>query len=308
MSNSNTKKKSDLVILEMPAQAELFIVETPIQDWPIKDDISSMEYPIFSLSKKRDTRIRTYSRGGKTIRIIPSVVGAATVFDQDILIYCISQLVKAADKNLAVSRRIKISVTPFLLGTHRSKGGASYVRIIDMCRRLKGTTIETNIKSNELERIEGFGLIEDYRVTQYTKNQKGALELEITISEWLYRAALDFDILTLAPGYFDIGQAMERRLYTLGRKHCGERPWFSIGLPLLKEKIGSAQSASQFKKDISNIIKNNRLPEYHLALDTLTNPNQVIYFSRDHKKVFLEATKTGKINWVHRLLQRHLGI
>jgi hypothetical protein len=61
-------------------QPDLFVVLEAIHDWPVKDDVSSMEYPIFSLSKNRDTRIRVYSRAGRSIRIIPSAVGAATVF------------------------------------------------------------------------------------------------------------------------------------------------------------------------------------------------------------------------------------
>ena len=51
-----------------PAQADLFVVMETVHDWPIKDDVSTMEFPIFSLSKKPDTQIRTYSRAGKTVR------------------------------------------------------------------------------------------------------------------------------------------------------------------------------------------------------------------------------------------------
>ncbi len=156
-------------ILPSIVQPDLFVVLEAIRDWPIKDDVSSMEFPVFSLSKTRDTRIRSYSRAGRTMRIIPSAVGAATVFDKDILIYCISQIVRGHEAGAKVSRRVRVDVYPFLVGTRRSTGGAAYGRVVDMCRRLKGTTIETNVKTNEKEQIEGFGLIEDYRVTTWTK-------------------------------------------------------------------------------------------------------------------------------------------
>lgn len=300
--NGQPSQRSDV----SPVQADLFVVLEAIHDWPVKDDVSSMEYPIFSLAKNRDTRVRTYSRGGKTVRVIPSALGAATVFDKDILIYCISQIVKASDAGMKVSRRVKIDVHPFLIGTRRSTGGSAYEGVLDMCRRLKGTTIETNVKTNEQEQLEGFGLVEDYKVTQYTKNGKGALELEMTISDWLYRAAIASDILTLHPDYFSLGQALERRLYELGRKHCGQQPWFSIGLPLLQEKAGSSQEARYFKQEIKALLKLDRLPDYKLALDETTKPNQLVYLSRDSRKLLTEATRLGKIDWLSSLLQRHL--
>lgn len=287
-------------------QPDLFVILEAIHDWPVKDDVSSMEYPIFSLSKNHDTRIRTYSRGGKSIRVIPSAYGAATVFDKDILIYCISQIIRAADAGIAVSRRVRVDVYPFLVGTRRSTGGAAYERVVDMCRRLKGTTIETNVKTNEIEQLEGFGLIEDYRVTAWTKNGKGALELELTISDWLYRAALDFDILTLHPDYFSLGQALERRLYELARKHCGDKAWWEISLPLLLEKTGSSQRPSRFKQEIKEIIGRDSLPDYRLFIDEMAKPNKLVVMTRDNAKLLFEANKANKLSWVSYFLQKPL--
>lgn len=290
-----------------PTQADLFVVMETVHDWPIKDDVSTMEFPIFSLSKKADTKIRTYSRAGKTVRVIPSALGAATLFDKDLLIYCISQIVQANDAGMKVGRRLKLSSHPFLVSTKRSTGGTAYEGIVDMCRRLKGTTIETNVKTNEKERIEGFGLIEDYKVTQYTKNGKGALEVEVTLSDWLYRAALSSDILTLHPGYFLLGQALERRLYELGRKHCGQQAWFCIGLPLLQEKTGSVQEARYFKQEVKSVLKAQRLPDYKLYLDTTTKPNQVVYVTRDSRKLMAEASQKGRFDWLAKLMQQRLS-
>lgn len=288
-------------------QPDLFVVLEAIHDWPVKDDMTTMEYPIFSLSKNHDTRIRHYSRGGKSVRVIPSAYGAATVFDKDILIYCISQIVKATEAGIKVSRRVRVDVYPFLVGTRRSTGGAAYERVVDMCRRLKGTTIETNVKTNEKEQLEGFGLIEDYRVTAWTKNQKGALELELTISDWLYRAAMEYDILTLHPDYFSLSQALERRLYELVRKHCGDKAWWEIGLPLLQEKTGSSQNVRRFKQEIKDIVARDALPDYRIALDETIKPNKVVFLTRDNRKLLMEATKANKLSWVSDILQRHLA-
>lgn len=283
-------------------QADLFVVMKAIYNWDIKDDIFTMEFPIFSLAKKADTKIRTYSCAGKTIRVIPSSLGAATLFDKDLLIYCISQIVRSKNTDIKMRRHLKLSSHPFLICTKRSTGGTAYEGMVDMCRRLKGTTIEINVKVNEHEFIEGFGLIEDYTITQYTKNGKGALELEITISNWLYDTAIASEILTLHPGYFLLGQALERRLYELGRKHCGQQAWFCISLPLLQEKAGSIQEARYFKKEVKDILKANRLPDYKLYLDTRIKPNQLVYVTRDSQKLMTEVMQKGKIDWLSGLL------
>lgn len=294
-------------ILASAVQPDLFVVLEAVHDWPVKDDVSSMEFPIFSLSKNRDTRIRVYSRAGRSIRIIPSAVGAATVFDKDVLIYCISQIVRGSNAGIKTSRRIRVDVYPFLVGTRRSTGGAAYERVVDMCRRLKGTTIETNVKTNEQEQLEGFGLIEDYKVTTYTKNGKGALELELTISEWLYRAAMDFDILTLHPDYFSLGQALERRVYELARKHCGDKAWWEINLPLLLEKTGSSQALRRFKQEIKDIVERDALPDYRVFLDETAKPNKLVVMTRDNKKLVAEASKAGKLTWLSHFLQKKLS-
>ena len=38
-------------------QPDLFTLLDAVADWPVKDDIHSMEYPIFSLSKKKSLSV-----------------------------------------------------------------------------------------------------------------------------------------------------------------------------------------------------------------------------------------------------------
>lgn len=57
-----------------------------------KHDLASMEHPIFSLSTRPDRRVVSYDHNGATLTVTPSVKGRATIFDADILIFCISQL------------------------------------------------------------------------------------------------------------------------------------------------------------------------------------------------------------------------
>ena len=54
-----------------------------------------MEHPLFSLSTRPDRRILSYSHNDVEVTVTPSVKGRATIFDADILIFCISQLMAA---------------------------------------------------------------------------------------------------------------------------------------------------------------------------------------------------------------------
>ncbi len=49
-----------------------------------------MEHPFYSLSKKPETSVKRYRNGEHWLEITPSVKGLATIYDKDILIYCIS--------------------------------------------------------------------------------------------------------------------------------------------------------------------------------------------------------------------------
>ena len=62
-----------------------------------KDDLGSMEHPVFSLATRPDRRILSYAHNGTQVTVTPSVRGRATIHDKDILIYCISQLMAAGE-------------------------------------------------------------------------------------------------------------------------------------------------------------------------------------------------------------------
>ena len=106
-----------------------------------------MEFPLFSLSTKPDTSVREYSQPGtnKRVRIIPPVIGAATVFDKDLLLFLGSQIIEARKAGMPISKRVKFDTYDFLTGTSRDPGGNAYSNVLDMLRRLKGTQLETNI-------------------------------------------------------------------------------------------------------------------------------------------------------------------
>ncbi len=57
-----------------------------------KDDMASMEHPVFSLTTHADKRLLRYEHNGNTITIKPGYDGLPTIHDKDVLIYCTSHL------------------------------------------------------------------------------------------------------------------------------------------------------------------------------------------------------------------------
>ncbi|MDO5693667.1 MAG: replication initiator protein A [Pseudomonadota bacterium] len=284
-----------------PVQRDLFLAE--LVDWPVKDDIHSMEYPIFSLAKNRDKQIREFvdERSQRTLRVIPSVYGAATVFDKDILIFAMSQIVDALNRGNPVSRTIQFETFNYLTATGRSDGGADFTRAVDSLRRLRGTTLETNIETGETVQLEGFGLLEDYSVVRKTASGKGALTIRITLSDWLYRALMSFEVLTLPRQYFELSQPLERRLYELARKHTGRGAYWVVSMERLLSKSGSRQDIYGFTRSVKQIMSSDALPDYRIALDASKRPAHVVFFSRDWR-VLLERLQTdGRVEWFENL-------
>ncbi len=280
---------------EPAAQNDLFVAN--VTEWPVKDDLASMEFPIFALTKNRDTNIREYvnPQSGKSIRVTPAVIGGATVFDKDILLYIGSQIMEARRNGDPISRNVKVDVYNFLTSTCKSTGGNAYTLILDMLRRLKGTSIETNIKTGDVEQTRGFGLIEDYTVDRYTKNKKGVLEATVTMSEWLFNALIHFEVLTIDRRYFLLGGALERRLYELARKHTGDKAIWKCDIEIMRQKTGSSQSLRGFRSEVRTIIKADSLPNYRVALDTSCKPHKVVFYTRDTNVLLEELRKAGNL-------------
>ena len=296
------RRKSDQIAQEPASiQGDLFVCE--IANWPVKDDIASMEFPLFSLSKQADTKTREYRRGNKIVRIIPSSVGAATLFDKDLLLYISSQIVEARNQGLTPSRTVKINSIDFLLGTERGDGAGSYERVIDLLRRLRGTTIETNIPTgaDKITQTDGFSMIDSYTVLSGKKSSRKILDkktgksdevdtekvfsFSVKISEWLYNGLMNFEVLTLDRGYFKLSSPIERRLYEIARKHCGDQAIWKINIDSLAEKIGTSQQRFRVREDIRKAIFTDALPQYRVALDSHAKPDDVVFYTRSTPKL-----------------------
>ena len=229
-----------------------------------KHDLASMEHPIFSLSTRPDRRILSYRHNDAEITVTPSVKGRATIFDADILIFCISQLMAGINAGRTVARTLTLTAHDLLLATGRETSGDSYRRLRDAFERLAGTRITTNIVTGEKEVTTGFGLIEAWEIVRKTRAGR-MVSVSVTLSDWLYNAVLSKSVLTLNRDYFSLRKPLERRVYELARKHCGRQAEWHISVETLLKKSGSSSPRRVFRAMMREMIKAQSLPDYLLS-------------------------------------------
>jgi plasmid replication initiation protein len=254
-----------------------------ILDWALKHDRHSMEHPIFSLSKNPDRRVRHYEHNGNSVTIKPGADGLATIWDKDVLIYLISQVVEGLNRGRedAKSRKVRFRAYDYLVSTNRPIGGEHYKRLEAGLDRLKGTIIKTNVATGGVRIKYAFGLIDDWRIVERSPTDERMIGVEITLSEWLYNAIVAREVLTLNRDYFRLGGALERRLYELARKHCGHQARWTVGMELLHKKSGSSDLLKRFRAAIKRIVLADGLPDYRLKYDSDTD--QVTFYSKSAK-------------------------
>lgn len=252
-----------------PRQADFFACD--VFDALPKDDLASMEHPLFSLATRPDLSILNYRHNGVEVEVTPSVKGRATIHDKDVLIYCTSQLMAALNAGRAVARTLHLRAHDLLMATRRETSGDAYRRLREAFERLAGTRISTNLVQGDVEITRGFGLIEDWEIVRRTRSGR-MVQVRVTLSDWLFRAILARSVLTLSRDYFDLRRPLERRLYELARKHCGHQPDWRVSLPVLQKKAGSQSPQRVFRAMLREIVAEDRLPGYALefADDLLT--------------------------------------
>lgn len=275
----------DALLPDRHPQRDFFVCD--VADAVLKDLIPKMEHPFYALSKKPDTTVRRYEHGDKWIEVIPSVRGQATIYDKDILIYVVSQVMSALNRGERVSREIKFNPRDLLMFTNRGTGGKDYEAFCEGLERLMGTLIKTNITTastsatvpiGDEEETGMFHLIEKAKIRRKDGGSGRILWAEITISEWIFNTIRRNQVLTLHPDYFRLRKPLERRVYEIARKFCGHSEEWKIGLGKLLKRTGARSELKRFRHTIREMVLTDHLPDYHIAYENETD--QVIFRNR----------------------------
>jgi hypothetical protein len=277
MGSDQPKPNEQLLPAKQAKGRDLFICD--VADAVLKDLIPQMEHPFYSLTKKPETTVRRYEHNGNWLQIVPSVKGLATIYDKDILIYCISQLMEKLKRNEPVGPRLRITSYDLLVFTKRGTAGKDYEALCEAIDRLAGTRITTNIRTGDEEQTDSFGLIDAASIRRKHGLDGRLLWVEIKLSDWVFNAIQSHEVLTLHPDYFRLGKPLERRVYELARKHCGRQSSWQISLELLFKKSGSQGNVRRFRQLVRHIVKHDHLPDYRLTFDE--ESDQVTFHNRE---------------------------
>ncbi len=242
-------------------QPDLFSID--ITGISVKDTQQHLEHPFFVLSTKPDTATRKYEDPlGNSIEVIPSSLGMPTILDKDVLIYAISHIVHRRNRGEPVSRRVVIYSADMLRFANRCQSGRDYAALERSLRRLAGCLVQTNVRTGNTVHTKIFSLLESADIQRKHIIRGRLMYCEITLSEWLWRAIEANEILTLHPDYFRLRRPLERRLYELARKHCGQQPSWSISLARLYQKCAVQSPLRTFRMQIRRIAATDVLPGY----------------------------------------------
>lgn len=298
---------------------DFFVLDT--LDVVPRSDMASMEHPIFSLTPKADTSRISYENAGARVEIIPSSIGLPTVFDKDILIYCISKLVHMKNQDQPIGACVRLTTHDMLVETNRPTNNLGYERLLPALNRLRGVVINTTITTGQQMTTRGFGLIDEFEY-----NRKGSMfaerlrYLEIKLSDWLFRAVDAAEVLPISRNYFRLRRPIDRRLYEVARKHCGKQASWKIGTDLLQKKCGSRQHAKHFSAHLREVVKSNHLPDYDLTLEgglahfrrrkegAVTAQPVTLPSSRDHSRprILISSTAMEQLKGIAPGWDRHM--
>lgn len=264
-------------------QGDFFVAD--IFDASPKDDTASMEHPLFAL-KAGDRRERIYKHNGITVSIQPGLHGCATIHDKDLWIYCISQMVEAANRGRTITRTVRFTAYDFLTVTNRGTSGRSYERMSEMIERLAGTRIVTNVETVGKRERGFFGLVDSARVIERDGNDR-MVAVEVTLPDWLFRSIEAKQVLTLSRDYFRLRKPLDRRIYELARKHCGQQPSWRVSLAVLHQKSGSTDALRNFRIAMRSLAESGDLPDYLMAFDEARD--MVTFFANGPKGKLAEV-------------------
>lgn len=270
------------------AAKQLGLFVAPRGSVPLRDDKESMSVPMVSLSKgKRTKPIEwTSSDGNRYVRVSADAThGMATIWDLDIVIWGVSQINAAIEAKKSPSPVLRFHPHDMLIAIGREVGGDHYKAMEEALRRLKGTSVETNIRIAGRHRKEMFSLLDGWQhdTDDDTNRSRG---MQITLPRWVFNGAMQQDVLAIPSSYFKLKSGIARFLYRLARRHAGKQgQGFRITMKALHARSGSVQPLKEFARAVRKVVAGQGIPEYRLDLIEGQRGDEVLVMVRDPSRV-----------------------
>mgnify|MGYP003113325928 CR=1 FL=1 len=256
-----------------------FFFDAMVGDLRIKDDVQSMVLPLCSLSKRKRTSPISWKKGNHFVQVTaPLEYGICTIYDLDIIMYCISQLNEQFDRGTSNPEpTIRTTYHDLLTKIGRKASGRDYIDIKHALNRLTATYIETNIRAPSANHTVGFHWLEEFRTDENSK------KILLKVPRWIYEGVIhERSILTIDKNYFNLSSGIARYLYRLCRKSAGRKSegqmWY---MQTVYENSGSTMNFPDFCKSARKVIdklnEKDNFPEYQVFIKT-QNGREAIQF------------------------------
>ena len=249
----------------------------------------------FSLSKNKRTIPIEHRSQDSWVKVSGSAEhGIATIFDNDILIFVIAQLMAAVNDGRKTGRKFQFTGYEYFKFIGRKKiGGSAYSDIWKSLERLKHTIVETDIRMGDRKQNHIFNWLSEIKQIVEGDKHRG---YEIVIPEWLYSSVVDNKmVLTIDDDYFSIKGGLERWLYMFGRKSTGhQQSSWTESTRNIYEKSGSLGSFSEFNRQIKNIIEKDNLVGYQIGRVDTHSKHRTDRALAFHNRDLIGAPISGK--------------
>lgn len=249
---------------------------------PLRDNRDVMEFPFLSLQKKRIEPI-TFKSPTVSIEVhSPAKFGIATIWDWDLIIFAASHLNDAVENSGTAAPKIRFAPHDALRQMRRGTSGRHYRELAQAIRRLRVTTVITDIRfDDDAGEERPFSWLTSYAIPKrYTRGMMTPEQpegdpdpsrpWEIELPPWLYKAVLrQREILAVHPDYFDLTGGIERWLYRLARKAVPDKadfPGISFRMETLFARSGLTGRLRWFRAKMEEIAEAQTLPEYNLVI------------------------------------------
>lgn len=262
-------------------------------DIAAKDQIDLMSRCWFSLKANRTTPIEheytnLLTKRVEKVRVTgSSEYGIATIHDQDLIIFAVSQWVEAKRVGLEPSRRISFTPYQYFTWMNKAPHGTAYARLKDTLHRLRTTNIETTIRSTNRRTgvIKHFSWISEWEITEEDGNVRG---VEVVLAEWLFESIQNFNVLTIDKRYFEIHGSVERWLYMYAKKATGgAHGIWKESFRLLHKKSASEQDFKHYAHTLRKLVERNALPGLHLSRKASASGEDLLVMERTEKRTAL---------------------
>ena len=269
----------------------------------VKNEQDLMQYPFFSLSKRKRLTGIDYDDGRVQIKVHGlEEHGLANIFDADILIYVASQLMAAKNRGCKTSPEIQVSGYEMLNFIGKATGGKSYQQLKNALDRLQGTQVITSIRQGSRQKRHVFSWISDWTVVEKDGRPSS---IRFTLNNWLYEAIVSENlVLTIDREYFELVGGLERGLYNLCRKVAGTTGQVQMKLDTVRYRMQILDKPGRFRSKVESLCQKDAIPSYWCFVTQRNNEAKDWYFCAFPRSVFkerLQAFNTITFRYLERL-------